>query len=244
QTDVTKSVNIQSQQTLFNIQFGESYTDDVGRISTIAYLNRMKTAEIYENKINKNAGRIYYFTGISEKNNDPILKYAALSAASAISSQNELLLTQLSIIFPSAIDMLEINYNHDQIVKNSNAAAANVSCKIAIQNDEEKKITIMLEELINDLGFVLSEDNVLRIDGNILLEKTDLRRDLEFIRFELQINVTDNKNNVIVSMSEKGREGHVSAQEAKARAIRTLSKKINKQLKKKLIAYFDGMVLE
>ncbi len=244
QTDVTKSVNIQSKQTLLNIQFGESYTDDVGRISTIAYLNRMKTAEIYENKINKNAGRIDYFVGISKKSDDPILKYAALSAASAVSLHNELLLTQLTIIFPSAIDMLEINYHHDQIIKDTKAAAANVSCKIAIQNDDENKIKIMLEELINDLGFVLSEDNVLRIDGNILLEKTDMKRDLEFIRYELQINVTDNKNKVIVSMSEKGREGHVSATEAKARAIRTLSKQINKQLKRKLIAYFDGMVLE
>ena len=244
QTDVTKSVNIKSQQTLFNIQYGESYTDDVGRIYAIAYLNRMKTAEIYENKINKNASRIDYFMGIADKSGDPILRYAAMNAASAVSFINELLLSQLIIIFPSAIDMLEINYNHDKIVKDTNAAAANVSCKITIQNDEENKIAIMLEELINDLGFVLSKESVLRIDGNIILEKTDLKRDLEFIRYELQINVIDNKDSVIVSMSEKGREGHVSASEAEARAIRTLSKKINKQLKKKLIAYFDGLVLE
>ncbi|MEA2097293.1 MAG: hypothetical protein U9P73_11475 [Candidatus Cloacimonadota bacterium] len=244
QTDVSKSVNIKSQQTLFNIQYGESYTDDVGRIYAIVYLNRMKTAEIYENKINKNAARIDYFMGIADKSGDPILRYAAMNAASAVSSINELLIAQLTIIFPSAIDMLEINYNHNKIVKDANSAAANVSCKITIQNDEENKIAIMLEELVNDLGFVLFKESVLRIDGNIILEKTDLKRDLEFIRYELQINVKDNKDNVIVSMSEKGREGHVSVSEAKARAIRTLSKKINKQLKKKLIAYFDGMVLE
>jgi len=244
QTDVIKNVNIQSQQTLFNIQYGESFTDDVGRVHAIAYLNRKKTAEIYESKINKNSERISYFAKIASESNDPILNYAAMSAASAVSSHNEMLLAQLTIIFPSAIDMLEINYNHDQIVKDAKAAAANVSCKIEIQNDEEKKISIMLEELINDLGFVLSKENVLKIDGNILLEKTDLKRDLEFIRYELQVSVTDNKDDVIVSMSEKGREGHVSASEAKARAIRTLSKKINSQLKKKLIAYFDGMVLE
>ena len=244
QTDVTKSVNIQSKQTLFNIQFGESYTDDMGRVHTIAFLNRMKTAEIYESKINKNAERISYFAKIANESNDPILKYSSLSAASAVSLQNELLLAQLAIIFSSAIDMLEINYNHNKIIKDANEAAAGISCNIRIQNDEENKITILLEELVNDLGFVLSDYNVLTIDGNILLEKTDLKRDLEFVRFELQINITDNKGNVIVSMSEKGREGHISATEARARAIRTLSKKINKQLKKKLIAYFDGMILE
>ena len=244
QTDVTKSVNIQSQQTLFNIQFGENYTDDMGRIHTIAYLNRLKTAEIYESKINKNAERISYFVGIANDTYDPLLNYASLSAASAVSSHNEILLAQLTIIFPSAIDMLEINYNHNKIVKDAKAAAAAISCNIDIQNDEDNKITILLEELVNDLGFVLAADNVLSIDGEILLEKTYLKRDLEFVRFELQINVSDNSGNVVVSMSEKGREGHISATEAKARAIRTLSKKINKKLKKKLIAHLDGMVLE
>ena len=244
QTDVTKSVNIQSKQTLFNIQFGESYTDDMGRVHTIAFLNRMKTAEIYESKINKNAERISYFIGIANETHDPLLNYASLSAASTVSSHNEILLVQLTIIFPSAIDMLEINYNHNQIVKDAKTAAAAISCNIDIENDEDNKITILLEELVNDLGFVLSADNILNIDGEILLEKTDLKRDLEFIRFELQINVSDNNGNIIVSMSEKGREGHISATEARARAIRTLSKKIDRQLRKKLIAYFDGMVLE
>ncbi|MDP8268734.1 MAG: hypothetical protein P9L97_08410 [Candidatus Tenebribacter davisii] len=244
QTNVLKNVNIKSQQTLFNIQYGESFTDDMGRVHTIAYLNRMKTAEIYESKINKNAEQINYFVGLAENSKDPILNYAAMSAASAVSSQNEILIGQLTIIFPTALEMLELNYDHNEIIKNTSSAAANVSCKIDIKNDKEKKVTILLEELINDLGFVLNNDEVLRIDGDILLEETDLNRDLEFIRYELQINVTNNKDNVIVSMSEKGREGHVSAAEAKARAIRTLSKKINKQLKKKLISYFDNMVLE
>ncbi|MDP8203584.1 MAG: hypothetical protein P9L95_03525 [Candidatus Tenebribacter mawsonii] len=243
QTDIIKNVNIQSQQTLFNIQFGESYTDDMGRVHTIAFLNRMKTAEIYESKINKNAARISYFNKIANESYDQLLSYASLSAASAVSSHNELLLAQLTIIFPSAIDMLEINYNHNEIVKNANAAAAEISCSIEIKNDEDNKITILLEELINDMGFVISAENILKIDGEILLEKTDLNRDMEFVRYELQINVTDNNDNIIVSMSEKGREGHVSASEARARAIRTLSKKINRQLKKKLIAYLDGMVL-
>jgi len=140
--------------------------------------------------------------------------------------------------------MLEINYVHNEIVKDANEAAAGIACKIDIQNDNENKVTILLEELVNEMGFVISKENILTFDGNILLEKTDLKRDLEFVRYELQINILDNKDEIIVSMSEKGREGHVSATEARARAIRTLSKKINKQLKKKLIAYFDGMILE
>lgn len=244
QTDVTKNVNINSQQTLFNIQFGEAYTDNMGRIITIAYLNRMKTAEIYESKINNNIESILYFYQTGTESNDPLLKYAALNAASAVSSVNQTLLAQLTIIFPSAIDMLEKSPDHNKIIKETNEAAAEVSCKISIQNDEENKITILLEELVNDLGFVISDENILTIDGKILLEKTDLKRDLEFVRYELQVNVADNKGNTIVSMAEKGREGHVSAPEAKSRAIRTLKKKIDKKLKNKLVNYFDSMVIE
>ncbi|MCF7858216.1 MAG: LPP20 family lipoprotein [Candidatus Cloacimonetes bacterium] len=244
QTEVNKNVNIQAQQTLFNIQFGESYTDDLGRVYAIAYLNRFKTAEIYESKIDKNSQRIEYFVKSATETNDPLMKYAAGSAALTVSAINEVLLAQLSIIFPSAIDMLEISYQHEKIVKLAKEAATAVTCGININNDKDNKITIMLEEMVNDLGFILSKDNVLRINGNILLEKTDLKRNLEFVRYELQISVKDDKDDTIVSMTEKGREGHVSALEARERALRTLGKVINKQLKSKLINYFDSLIME
>ena len=58
-TDIQKNVNIKSKQTLYNLQFGESFTDNIGKVHVLAYLNRTLTADIYEEKIMKNINNEY-----------------------------------------------------------------------------------------------------------------------------------------------------------------------------------------
>ncbi|MDO9576746.1 MAG: LPP20 family lipoprotein [Candidatus Cloacimonadales bacterium] len=244
QSDVTKNVNIQSGQTLINLEFGDSYTNDMGRVFVIAYLNRMKTGQIYEEKINENAAKIEYYQKLSNESSDLLFKYAALGAAAAISTNNEILLDQLGIIFPSAKEMLQLNYNHTDIMKQSSAIAKQISFQVKIKNDEDKKITILVEELMNDLGFVLSHEYLLYVDGTVLFEDTDLQREEKFVRYELQLQVSDLYDNTILTLDTKGREGHISYPEARARAVRSVEKEIKKELKKKMISYFDSMVLK
>ena len=211
-------------------------------VFVLAYLNRMKTGEIYEEKINKNTEKINYFEKECDNSKNIIFKYAAMSAASAVSFNNEVLLEQLGIIFPTSREMLEINYNHNDIIKKTAEIAKQISFKIDIKNDDENKVTILLEELMNDIGFILAEENLLNIQGEVTFEDTDLGREQKFVRYELQLKVFDPNGVTIVTLDEKGREGHVSYTEAKARAVRTIENKIKKELKKKLIAYFDGLI--
>jgi LPP20 lipoprotein len=244
QSNVSKNVNIQSGQTLINVEYGDSYTNDMGRVFVIAYLNRMKTGQIYEEKIDENIAKIMYYKKLADESSDVLFQYAALGAAAAMSTNNEILLNQLGIIFPTSKEMLEITYNHADLMKQSAEIAKQISFKIKIKNDEDKKITILVEELMNDLGFVLSEEYLLYADGMVLFEDTDLQRKEKFVRYELQLQVSDLYDNTILTLDEKGREGHISYSEAKARAIRTVEKRIKKQLKKKIISYFDNMVLK
>jgi len=244
QSNVSKNVNIQSGQTLINLEFGDSYTNNMGRVFVIAYLNRMKTGQIYQEKISENAAKIEYYQKLTDESTDLLFQYAALGAAVAISTNNEILLDQLGIIFPSSKEMLELNYNHADLMKQSAEIAQQISFEIKIKNDEDNKITILVEELMNDLGFVLSQEYLLYVGGTVLFEETDLKREEKFVRYELQLQISDLYDNTILTLDEKGREGHISYSEAKARAIRTVEKKIKKQLKKKLISYFDSMVLK
>jgi hypothetical protein len=62
QVNVEKHINIFSSQQLMNVQFADSYTNEYGRIFVLAYLNRMKTAEIYEEKIDANSAQIVYYS--------------------------------------------------------------------------------------------------------------------------------------------------------------------------------------
>ena len=244
-SDITKQVNIQSEQTLVNIQFAESYTDNMGRVFVIAYLDRMKTADIYFEKINKNAEKIVFFITQGNETQDPVSKYANLNAACAISLNNEILLEQLSIISPNSKASLELGYDFNELNKETAEYAKMIDFNVDIQNDMDNKVSILVEELMTDLGFVLADDAILHAVGSVAFEETDIKREnLVFVRYDLQLKINDNSGKTFITISDNGREGHVSFSEATARAIRTVEKKIKKELKKKLVSYFDGLVIK
>ncbi|MDY6915784.1 MAG: LPP20 family lipoprotein [Candidatus Cloacimonadota bacterium] len=243
QTDITKNITVRSRQKLFNIQFAESYTDNMGRVHVLAYIDRLRTAGIYEEKIDNNSMKVNSFLSQAEKSSDILKKYACYSAARVISKQNETLLQQLTIISPSSREIIQLPYNSHDILKSYQHAAENIKFVVEITNDPDNKVTILVKEILTDMGFVVGKPPVLIANGSLVINSTDLnRQDLKFVRYELQLELSDNKNNSLITISDKGREGHVSENEAKARAIMTIENKIKVDLKKKLNEYFDRMV--
>ena len=244
QMSIDKKVYVQAGQTLFNLQFAERFTDKKGQVHVLAYLHRIKTADIYEEKINENAKRILYFAEQSNNKESVLKKYAFMNAAGVVSIANQTLLEQLQIIYPDALSFLELNYEHNEIMQQNAELAKKVTFRIGIENDPESKVTAVLEQMLTESGFVLSDNPELMITGKTLFENTNLKRDdgFKFVRYNFDLKITDSENNIIVSAYEKGKEGHTTHFEAKERCIRKIAKKINKSMKKKITAYFDGLV--
>ncbi len=242
-TDVSKNVNLQAEQTLYNIQFSESFTDKVGRVHVLAYLNRTRTADVYEQKINTNSKKILYYKDEALAANDIRIKYAAMNAAALISANNEVLLDQLDIISPDTKEFITLDYDHNEISRLSAQYARAISFHIEIRNDKDHKITNLLKNMFTDMGFVLGETHILNVIGDINFQETDFNRDdFEFIRYELNIQITDQENTLVSSLSEKGKEGHTTYKEAEERAIRKLESQIERSLKLKVIQYFDSLI--
>ena len=78
-TESNENVNIKSDQSLINVQFGESYTDKSARIHVLAYLNRKETATIYTEKINTANEQILFFMDKSENNDEVVEKCDSLN---------------------------------------------------------------------------------------------------------------------------------------------------------------------
>ncbi|MFC1887860.1 hypothetical protein ACFLYK_03525 [Candidatus Cloacimonadota bacterium] len=242
-TDVSKDVNIQAEQTLYNIQFSEGFTDELGRVHVLAYLNRTRTADIYEEKISSNSEKILYYEGISNSAQDVRIKYAAMNAASVISENNEILMDQLNIISPDSKEFIEIGYDHNEITRLSSQYAREISFQTDIAYDDEGKITDIINNLLTEMGFVSGRTQILSISGEIKFQETDLKRDdFKFIRYELTLQVKDDENVLVSSLSEKGKEGHVTYFEAKERCIRNLGDKIERSLRSEITDYFDSFI--
>ena len=236
-SEIHKNIKIKSNEMLFNVQFGESYTDEMGQVFAVAYLNRFETAQIYKTKISENSARIEYFT--SQESADILQRYTHLVAASSLAQKNDVLQGQLKIIAHNLVEKLD--YDFQQIIENTKKTAQNIGFTINVKNDENGKIKIAIISLLTDLGFVVSNKPILKIDGKINFTKTDLKRDIKFIRYEFQLQVS-NRDEIIVAITQNGREGHFSQNEAKARCIRTIEKIINSKMKQKIVTYFGSLM--
>ena len=236
QSGIQKSITTKSNETLLNVQIGESYADEMGQVFAIAYLNRFETAQIYNTKIFENSAKIQHH--LSQKSDNILQKYIHLVAASSIAKKNDILQNQLKIIAHNLDGTLD--YDFQQIIEDTKKTAQNIGFTVNVKNDENGKIETAIISLLTDLGFVISNKPILKIEGEINLTKTDLKRDIDFVRYEFQLQISS-QDEIIVVISKNGREGHISKNEAKARCVRTIEKIINSKMRQKLTAYFRSL---
>ena len=242
-TDFTTSINIRSVQTLFNIQHAEAWQDGKGRVHAVAYLDRRETAAIYRDKIDGQTARVNFLLAQAEQTGDLVKKYATLRAAIRHASENSQLLRQLKVIHPPSVPGSTPGYMENNIRKAFAETARQIRVHIKVEGDDHRRITAVLEDQVTRYGFVVGTPAVLEIDGHVEVNDTGQRTaDLVFVRYALALQVKEADGTVLVSLNDKGREGHVSLKEARTRSFRTLENSIKSTGNARLDAYFDALV--
>jgi hypothetical protein len=242
ETDIDRSVALTASQKLYNIQFADSHTDNLGKVYVLAYIDRHKTGDIYVEMINDHAARITGLISRAEHADSSLQKYAFLSKASVLSSANELLLSQLQIIAPDYRNFIELGYRHQDLVIQTRESAQNLNFNIDVANDNAGKIHSVIADMLTGIGFTLTENGEILVNGEITLETVDLGRKESFVRWHLTLNMFDAGGNIVVTHAQRGREGHINESEAVARAFMIMEKEVRNEFKVKLFSYFDNLV--
>jgi hypothetical protein len=242
QSEVNKNTSVSSHQTLYNFQIPETFTDNLGRTYALAVIERAPTAEIYEKKIQENEKIMMQYIGQCDASADPVVRYANINAASVFSIINEGLKQQLVIIMPGQTYNSATGYDNVKIQNLLSEAKKKMPFSIAIQNDTDGSAKAIVKEMLSESGFVSADKGILSIRGDISFEKVDLKREQVFVRWSYNLSVVDASGSSIVSLSENGREGHVTYTEAVARATRTMKQKIKMNFAQEINKYFDTLV--
>ena len=111
----TKDIFISAEQNLINIEIGESYTDNLGKVYSLAYIHRSRTADIYDEKITQTNSMIEFYLAKYVASSNIIQQYAYLGLASIFAFQNQTLLDQLAIISPMEYEMIGIENRYPEI---------------------------------------------------------------------------------------------------------------------------------
>jgi len=242
-TDFTANINILSSQTLFNIQHAEAWQDGRGRIHAVAYLDRRETASIYRDKIHGLTALINFLYAQAEQTDDLLKKYAALRTAIRHATENRILLNQLKVIHPPSVPDASPGYSMGTLRKALAETARKIRVQITVEGDEAHRIQSVLEDLVTRYGFVVGTPATLKIVGSVSVSDTGQRTtDLVFVRYSLSLQVREADGTTLISLNEKGREGHVSLAEARTRSFRTLENIIRPNGAQRLDTYFDSLI--
>ncbi len=239
-SELRSDVRIGSEQELLNIQFGETFADPRGRVHAAAFIPRAETASIYRKRIGERSAAIVLLTRLSNTATGPVEKYAFRRAAVRKALENDLLLAQLDIIDPAARDTLSLYYEPQTLYTETAAAARNVT--FSIENVDEAA-RAALAEVLTGMGF--SEKNefpAFNFSGTAEFKEVDLRRgSLVFVRYRFALEMRTRDSNLALALSGSRREGHISLEEATARAVRSLQTELKMLIPREIGAYLDRL---
>lgn len=239
-SELRSAVRVGSEQTLLNVQFGEAFTDSHGRVHVAAFIPRAGTADIYRRKIEDRARETVYLIQQSDAAPEPVGKYAFRRAAVRKALENDLLLEQLRIIHPQARDTIALSYAPQTLYAETAEAARNVAFTAAIENPVARDA---LADTLTAMGFSeATESPALDFSGTATFEKTDLKRGvLVFVRWKLHVEMRDRSGALKLLFERSAREGHISFEEAQARAQRAMRADIEATFRRELGQYFDRL---
>lgn len=238
----TKDIFISAEQDLINIEIGETYTDDLGRVYALAYIHRSRTADIYDEKITQTDEVIRHYLERSNETDNQYKRYSNLGVASIFAYQNQVLLNQLAIISPMEYEMIGIKDRLPEITSKMRDIASQISFSIKIENDQDNIISNAIKEIISEMNFNIVEQNaIIKIEGSLAYQDVDLNRTGEFVRHEFTLNVSDENDKTLLSLNEKGRTGGISKSEAIAKSKSTIVNELKRKLQVRIETFFDSL---
>jgi hypothetical protein len=225
-------IQLETNETLLNVETLEQFRDATGRIYVLAALNRLETARLYDEKIHENAQRIQ---SLNPYDPYPLKEYAQARQALALGLENQLLINQLAVIHRDAADMLMLPYQLDALRQRTAQAGHAVQFNVAMKDASAEPFARQIAAVMTQRGFTEKDRGDLRITGSVQIrEVAFLRNDLHTVRYQLQLNLTDASGKTWIALQNEGRESRLTLHEAQRHAELIVNALIEQELNERL----------
>lgn len=235
-------IQLESDQTLLNVKTAEQFRDALGRVYVLVVLERSETAQLYEQSIADHARRIVRLaTGDPSK----LTAYAKRQQALKLGLKNQMLIDQLSIIDPMTAQRISLPYQLELLREQAAQATRAIKFRISLGGDRSAPLEQHIRTLMTARGFTAGSTCDLCIFGTLSIESMKfLRDDIRTVRYRVQINIKDPKEQTLLAMQRDGRESHMTVQEAYRRAERTVNELVENELIERLDLLLENLAGE
>lgn len=227
-TRLLTNIRIGTQQSLMNTQVLDSYKDESNIYYVLVGMKRQPAGLIYSQEISNNEITMNRLEERADTSPDTLEKMGLLRSAILLAQVNDDLIRQLSIIRGTGI----ANANSRQIARLQSKFDEIKDQSVVHIRGESIPVDLLnaVSAEFQKAGFVLRSDDTPLISVDVSYEalREDLgRSDAEFVRFILNIQITDverNRNYRAFNIEE--REGGLSLERANSKALYTARTKI------------------
>lgn len=240
---LANSVNVQSDQRLVNVQFGESFTDSEGRVHVIAYMDRLATGRLYRELIRKNGEQVDRFLSEAESADSIVRRFAFVSAANVVAQNNRALIDQLQIISSPLANTLQLPYDEQRVTERRADVASEMAYRIDVAGGAGGRVAEVVGDALSSEGFVVAANGPLGVTGSAELEPSEGGR-YEEVRWYLNLEFVGPAGNTLVAFTEQDRASGVSQDAARSFAYSDMEEVARERFVGQIIEYFDSLVIQ
>lgn len=236
-TEIQESILFEK---IHGIELKDVSKNDDGSYSALAVLNRQSASRYYQSEISRLDSEISSALEDSKKTEGTFAGLKAAGRAKSKAIENEYNLRILSALNSSLGKMVNLSYGSLLAVEQKySEAASKIQIGLIVDGDENDRIASAFSSTFTRFGMkVLPQKSpVYNLKASLSLEDAGkLDGQHEFVRYNLIASLVDSSNNgaVILPYSLSGREGHVSASQAKLRVFTKIEKKVQGEFAEKL----------
>ncbi len=242
QTDVDQNISQSADESLSNLKYGESWQNDMGKVYTIAYLDRAETGNLYRQRIIQNDNRVMELVEQSRAQEEGLRRYAYIDAALVMAEVNVTLVEQLEIInMPMSRTILHPYDLGDLRTEKADQAAA-IRVKIEVSGDENTQIEDFLIDWVTDNGFSAVSDGDMFLSAVLSVKPVQLNNGYENLGWELNLNFLDSRGIPAVTLPKQSRSSGISQTAAQARLLQDIGGVINKDFDRTFIQYLNSFL--
>ncbi|MEJ2306219.1 MAG: hypothetical protein P8Y62_02910 [candidate division WOR-3 bacterium] len=230
-----------SDNELINVRTGKTYFDErTATFYVLSVISKAETEMLYLEEIQKNDRSLVSFYREAELAENKISKLIYLKKCMEVIKIGEALrsihrilsLTGDTPALPVPKDKIQVEL---QNLKNT------IVAKIETAGSEKEKLSSYLREVVDQIGFSTGEENPdIIVKGNLDITPLDFPREGKFVRWELIVDVTNaTTGNTMNTYTASAREGHVSGESVKGRALDRVKEELNNNFYENFAAFLS-----
>lgn len=230
-----------SENELINVRTGKTYFDEAtATFYVLSIISKSETEMLYLEEIQKNDKSLMDFYQEANEAENKITKLIYLKKCMELIKIGEGL-RSIHRILSLMGDTPPLPVSKQDIQVKLQELKNQIVAKIETSGKEKEKLSSYLREVVDQIGFSTGEQNPdIIIKGKLDIRPLDFPREGNFVRWELTVDVTNaNTGNNMNTYTASAREGHVSLESVKGRALDKVKEELNNNFYEDFTAFLS-----